>query len=410
MLKKVEIKNYRSIKDTALDLMPNLTVLVGPNGSGKTNLLSAITLLKRLSSSEVIRNSIMHYEEDDWVSTATIKPYFSSPKGMLNVKVDVDLVPGGGNIDEVRGANYSWYAKKITGSAKRLHIPFGFSDYRQSGLRFKPNRLIRQNLFGSRLSEFDELPREFWDEYGKVDRLISSITYYSASQFTNPSRCPPSIEVDQERPFRNRRTGARHLKFLQDLYNSQKSGLFERFVSTVGPDGLGLVDNIEFDQVVASSTEHEVNMGGRFKTIKRNKLLVIPKIRIGSDVLSPNQLSEGTFKTLALLFYILTDKSEILMIEEPEVCVHHGLLISIMEIIKSASKNKQIIVSTHSSILLDMVDVNEVRVVQRNNHDGTSARSLDKSLDTIEKKYLKEFLKTEGQLGEYWRESLFDEY
>ena len=59
-------------------------------------------------------------------------------------------------------------------------------------------------------------------------------------------------------------------------------------------------------------------------------MLVVPQFVIGTNALSPNDFSEGTFKTITLLFYLMTEKSSALLIEEPEVCVHHGLLSSIV--------------------------------------------------------------------------------
>ena len=43
-LKSVEIENYRAIEQLTLPLDPSLTVLYGPNGQGKTSVLSAIAL------------------------------------------------------------------------------------------------------------------------------------------------------------------------------------------------------------------------------------------------------------------------------------------------------------------------------------------------------------------------------
>ena len=44
LLKKVHIKNFLSLRDVELSLKP-LTVLVGPNASGKSNILNALSLL-----------------------------------------------------------------------------------------------------------------------------------------------------------------------------------------------------------------------------------------------------------------------------------------------------------------------------------------------------------------------------
>ncbi|MDE0298747.1 MAG: AAA family ATPase [Candidatus Poribacteria bacterium] len=62
-LEKVHIRNYLSLQDVELPLKP-LTVLVGPNASGKSNVLKALRLLKtmmtreELPSDEFVRDSL----------------------------------------------------------------------------------------------------------------------------------------------------------------------------------------------------------------------------------------------------------------------------------------------------------------------------------------------------------------
>ncbi|MGV9556219.1 AAA family ATPase [Streptomyces sp. NPDC003401] len=48
MITRMEIEGFRSFRDAAFDLSP-FTVLVGPNGSGKTNLLEAVDLVAQIS-------------------------------------------------------------------------------------------------------------------------------------------------------------------------------------------------------------------------------------------------------------------------------------------------------------------------------------------------------------------------
>jgi predicted ATP-dependent endonuclease of OLD family len=42
LLKKVKIYNYRQLQEVELDLQNSLTVLAGPNNSGKTTLISIL--------------------------------------------------------------------------------------------------------------------------------------------------------------------------------------------------------------------------------------------------------------------------------------------------------------------------------------------------------------------------------
>ncbi|HEP9524617.1 TPA: AAA family ATPase, partial [Pseudomonas aeruginosa] len=134
---------------------------------------------------------------------------------------------------------------------------------------------------------------------------------------------------------------------------------------------------------------------------KKNNI-IIPNFHISENSLSPSQLSEGTFRILALIFYIITDKSKIMLIEEPEVCIHHGLLSSIIQLIQSLSSEKQIIVSTHSDQLLDQLELNKVFRVTKTN-EGTEVSTLKNSLSPEELAELKSYLRDVGGLGEYWK-------
>ena len=47
MLKKIEIKNFKSLEDCSIELM-DFNVVIGPNASGKTNFVELFTLLRRI--------------------------------------------------------------------------------------------------------------------------------------------------------------------------------------------------------------------------------------------------------------------------------------------------------------------------------------------------------------------------
>ena len=52
MLKRIRITGYRSIRDASIDL-DNINILIGPNGGGKSNFLSALELIQKIVSQEL---------------------------------------------------------------------------------------------------------------------------------------------------------------------------------------------------------------------------------------------------------------------------------------------------------------------------------------------------------------------
>lgn len=232
---------------------------------------------------------------------------------------------------------------------------------------------------------------------------MKSISYYSASIFTNPSNCPISFEVESESGARRGVSITGHKKFLYDLYDAHKkeSEDYSQFVDLVGTNGINLIDGLSFQEIQTSSSTYKVTAGGHITTKEKKNNLIIPNFKISGNSLSPSQLSEGTFRTLGMLFYLIKDHSPLMLIEEPEVCIHHGLLSSIIQLIKIYSEERQIIISTHSDQLLDQLDIESVFKVDRT-EEGTKVENIKKKLSSEELKALKDYLRNEGGLGEYW--------
>ena len=59
------LSNFRSYQDKSLDFSPELTVIVGPNAAGKTNVLEAVNLLSTGTSfrAQLMREVIREQEE-----------------------------------------------------------------------------------------------------------------------------------------------------------------------------------------------------------------------------------------------------------------------------------------------------------------------------------------------------------
>ena len=390
---QVKINNYRSCIETGFDLPLNLMTLIGANGVGKSNILYGLQLFTKMDRN---RRFFTEDSKDELLSTK-INLVTEFEEKIIFIRSTFYYETDESNIDEVIHTDIKY---RIQGENPRKWNNVDNVIYELTEL-----------LNSSRIRE---IPKQFQSEKIQFSiRLISSLSnlsYYRATQFSDPSKCPISIELDDFRiSFRNR-INKIHQQFIFDLYKAYKSQnpSFSLFLNTVGVNGLGLIENIEFREHTIPSSSYKVRTGGKIQQIENTKSIIIPSVKIDGLTLSPNQLSEGTFKTLALAFYILSDKNELLLIEEPEVCIHHGLLSSILQLIIQQSKYKQIIISTHSDYVLDMLLPENILLVHKEYEIGTKVNAISKVLSSNDYKVLKDYLESEGNLGEYWKEGGFD--
>src|SRR6516225_8751465 len=101
MLKKVEIKGYRSIKETSLELRP-LNVLIGANGAGKSNLVGFFKLISEMMGHRLQAHvatsggaeSLLHYGSK---RTPVIKAEFHFATDLGQNDYTLRLVPAAGN-------------------------------------------------------------------------------------------------------------------------------------------------------------------------------------------------------------------------------------------------------------------------------------------------------------------------
>jgi hypothetical protein len=417
----VRIEGFRSCERTTFNPSIRLSALVGPNGAGKTNVLQAITLL---TGGRPRRRPGVHGIGDAASSTCRIVAEFQVGRTTVLLRSTLRYSLDEESREIVVGSREEWREGRLASANKRTadwieipleYVAFAYGEPDNSigrdAREFKRLRrfgYVYDRMSKARKKEFDRL----FDLAQRVFEFRTRIGYYSASQFTNPARCPSFFEIDEKRDLVA--GGARfreHQKFLLDLYRlwHADSDLYAAYLHLVGKNGLRLISSIHWKEVKVASSQVDVRTGGKIERKRRQRLLVVPSIKSGVDRLSFNQLSEGTFKSLALIFYLITDNSDLLLVEEPEVCVHHGLLTSIVELIKSQSSQKQIIFSTHSDFVLDQLEPANVFSVAKTESHGTTVKSLANDLPAKKFAELREFLRESGNLGDLWRQGGLDD-
>ena len=122
----------------------------------------------------------------------------------------------------------------------------------------------------------------------------------------------------------------------------------------------------------------------------------------GDYVIPATRLSDGSLRYLCLLAILLDPAPPPLVgLEEPELGLHPDLLPKVADLLVDASTRTQLIVTTHSDVIVDALTERPESVVVFDKHDGrTTFQRLDRAAlgDWLQKYRLGE-LWTRGQIG-----------
>ena len=110
-------------------------------------------------------------------------------------------------------------------------------------------------------------------------------------------------------------------------------------------------------------------------------------------------LSDGTLKFLLNMAILYNAKqSRLICIDEPENGLHPDMIKSVADAIKFASSHSQIIVATHSPLLLNCFELNDILVFEKAEDNSTSVSHVNEE----------DFEDWEGALlpGQMWLQGL----
>ncbi len=261
-ISRFEISNYRSCTHTEVELNPNLSVLIGINGSGKSNFLNGLLLLRRLA-----RNTNMTSEEDFAPSICKVKTTFMIDDKPISLDSKIKYTVNEFNVDQVVSSSQEWKFEKSNEDSNPLKLSmarfFELKEYLSPSFWGKKPQGITQEdwqdfvaknfetAFKTNLPVTQKEIKMIDEVFTSTNYLISNISYYSASRFTDPTKCSTYFEIGDENNWRRQsRVGTEHQRFMRDLYfiNKNDNKKFKEFLSIVGEEGVGLIDTIEYKE------------------------------------------------------------------------------------------------------------------------------------------------------------------
>lgn len=382
LLKSIKLTNFLSFGDTGQVVgMSRLNVVIGPNGSGKSNLIEAIELI-RSAPKELLTPIRDGGGVRDWlwkgsiskVPSASVDAVLNDPKGqalryvlsftevaqrfeIVDERVEKESPDAGHDkpyfyyrfenghgVLNVKGAERRLQHEEIDSTASILSQrkdPDQYPELTFLGSAFSKIRLYREWSFGRytspRMPQKADLPNDFLEPDCSNLGLV-----------LNRLRREPAVK-------------ARLLEALRVLY-----------------DGIKDYD-VQIDGGTVQVFFHEGNF-------------MVPATR----------LSDGTLRYLCLLAILChPNPPPLVCIEEPELGLHPDVLPTLADLLIEAAERTQLIVTTHSDVLVDaLTDYPEAVLVAEKTENGTTLTRLDaEKLKPWLEKYRLGQLWTRGEIG-----------
>ena len=368
LLKYVRAKNFRSAHDLRLDIGPYMTVLAGPNASGKSNIVDVIRFvvdalydgIDRTIASRGAR-AILHRHRGGVARKFVIALGFESSSfaGQHQFTVEIPRNGDASIVDErISGhTNRPVKARFDFSLAKGDFVKPKHTDTSKAlkDLRYAPDSFmlsvmgdspIVAKLLTSSLMEgigTDGESESISQAIIRMTNFLSDISFYHL--FPNVMREPKQLRVSDNLD----EDGANLPSVLQKL-TKQKGEAYNQLVGALNQ----VVPDIEDVRVRESGGYHYVQL--KHGSLSSNSE--------GSGWLDISNESDGTVRTLGFFVALYQDPPPaLIVIEEPELAVHVGALEVLGDALGEVSNRSQILITTHSSDLLDLFPEGSIRAV-----------------------------------------------
>jgi len=384
LIHSIKLDRFLSFGESAAATpLGNLNVVIGANGSGKSNLIEAFDLLHNAP-----RDLQKPIREGGGVQEWIWKGYQGEGYPIANVTVVASNLPG----------------------RPTLRYNLGFS-----------NPFGGFDLMGERIDDADsaqglESRRVYFNHMivqadlrvGGEIRSLRSPDYDPSqsilAQRRDPDQYPEITHLAQNfeaiRLYRDWRFGRR-----SPARRPQDTALPNQYLESDGSN-LGLILN-RFQREPAVKARLLTALRKLYEGIDDYGVqieggTVQVFVQEGDRTIPAARLSDGTLRYLCLLAILCHPKPPPLVcIEEPELGLHPDILPTVADLLKEASERCQLIVTTHSDVLVDaMTDRPQVVLVAEKDDNGTVLRRLDAdSLKPWLEKYRLGELWTRGDIG-----------
>lgn len=352
-LERIEVAGYTSIRDASVTL-GQLNVLVGANGAGKSNFISALELLGRIVDSE-LNLFVGRY--------GGASALLNSSTSTARIQLRLDAPPN------------SYEAMLAAAANDELIFDDERVTFHGSGHDEPLRRSIGRGHRETRLNEVVEQNGQRSIESYILDLLRGCRVFHFH-------------DTSADAPVKRRVPTADNLALRHDAENlaavlfALRDGNPTTYRRIIG--AIRLVAPFFRDFVLQPEASDSIRLRWRHTD--------------SDTVFSANQMSDGTLRFVCLATLLLQPVLPALVVlDEPELGLHPYAIVQLADLLRQASTRSQVLIATQSVTLMNEFDVEDLIVVERSN----GASQFTRPDATRLREWLDEY-----SLGELWEKNL----
>lgn len=394
-IQQLKIKNFKSLENITFS-PSDLSIIIGPNNSGKSNFSSGMKFLSEVYDfgleTAVRRNG--GYEN---IALRRKRRSKSSISFLISLKID----PFSGHefYNEIKQFFFYIQPEKEIGDDFYVKHSFAFRATKENvkaEFKIESERFIIYQGDGAEQEILFEVERRNNEliKFRIAEKKIldnQMIKLFSSDSFSKSSLISSSQELLISNTIFTYITPFNTLVKNWAIYQFNPSTVRLEGVPTPNPQldifGRNLPALVDWLMV-----NHREKWQRVIETIK----IIIPELEdISTDYLhnktlgiffkeegfgrkwTVDEISDGTILTLSMLCSVIDPRKAMVLLEEPENSVHPWIIHTIMDFFKEISKTKNIIITTHSTILIDLVHPQVIWTISRSSGVTKLQRLID---------------------------------
>ncbi len=358
-------------------------LLVGPNNAGKTTIMKAICWARDVATVGGMVDANVFYTE------ATVELCFKIGDEMFRYQVSAATE------NEDKPLELPYYKETLT----VLSADDEYDLYDRNGeelvSRFGDTELTYSiNRTASALGFLKSISPDSIQKIHEIDTFLRRIRYFALDSIADDEGNWALVTDDELSMFRagaelQSSAGTCMVK-LVDLWRNNRE-VFNELAALLGHSHLNIIKEIDIEE----RTDFPLRKAKK-ETTPSKRYIVFFKTETGYAYYE--DLSFGTKRILHALTAMLYEQSSVMLLEQPEDGIHPGLLTRFSNVLLSYTDPMQLILTSHSAAVINIVGAKNIRIVQAPEGETNVYALSDDELIRAD-----QYVDSTGQLADYIR-------